>query len=466
MNKYIYLYQLENYETLRFLKGVYRSFFKKSKVRKIEFERDLKTKFILFFSIFIFLVISLLLLFLTPIYISAPIMALLWLLRFFLLIISEKLFLRYENRQNKKEFDAAKQKVRAFDEVVFVGIAGSSGKSSLLAILTELLGEKTATTIGTKDGLVGLVQSINQKLTLGLKQFICEMNANKPGQIKAMCVLTQPKIGILTNINEQHLERYKNIENTVSSKFELLQSLTEDGVGIVNLDNQLVRENLGKASAEKLIGYTLDGNSSQLCQKTVLVTAYEVLDYGSRFALNIAGEEYNFSTTLIGKNHLSNVVAAVICAVELGQKPEHLVEKVSNLKQIPHKLEQKIRNNIYILDNTGGSNVESFRNSLEILKMHPRKKVLVTPGIYEVGEKSNEVHKMLGYMTSGVADLIVLLGESHRTENIRAGALDHGFDKNRIIRVRDLDEVYRFVDKNLNEGDVVLLENDLDDRFV
>jgi UDP-N-acetylmuramoyl-tripeptide--D-alanyl-D-alanine ligase len=113
-----------------------------------------------------------------------------------------------------------------------------------------------------------------------------------------------------------------------------------------------------------------------------------------------------------------------------------------------------------------GSNVDGFRSSLEFISKFDRKKVVVTPGIYEVGEKSKEVHKMVGFMISKVADLIILLGESHRTENIRFGALDNNFDKNKIIRVKDLDEVFRFIDKNLGDGDVVLLENDLDVRFL
>ncbi|MFC1756196.1 Mur ligase family protein [Patescibacteria group bacterium] len=466
MNKYLYYYQLETYETLRFLKRVYRGFFKKGVVKEENLQWDLKAKFLISFSIFLYIAVSLVLLLFLPIYISTPIVLVFWILRFLILVLSELIFSQYEKRINKKILESAKQKVSAFKEVAFIGIAGSSGKSCIRELLTKLLGEKTVSTSDNDENLVDLAKLINEKLTLGLKSFICEMNANRAGQIQKMCKLTNPKIGILTNINEQHLERYKEIENTINSKFEVFQNMADDGLGVVNLDNTLVRDNLGKAYGGNLIGYTLENNRSGYCKDIFSIPNYALYEYGTKFSMTIYGEEYNFSTVLVGRSNLYNLIAAIVCAIELGEEPESLVERVNKLEHISRNMETKVRNNIHIIDNRGGSNVEGFRNSLEVLEKYGKKKVIVTPGAYEIGEKSNDVHKMLGYMASGVADLIILLGESERTDNIRQGALDNGFSKNKIIRVRDVDEVYRFIDKNLNEGDVVLLENDLDDRFM
>lgn len=466
MKKQLYLYQIERFETDRFLRRVIKNLFGKKTDLDYEIKWDLKSKFIFYYSIAIFIIISAVLIILTPYYIFIPGIVLVWFLRFLIIIFSEKMFSLYEKRADRKKIESAQQKINAFNEINFVGIAGSSGKTSFKKILAELLGNKTEMSEDKTQTIVELAETINKKLTIGIDNFLFEMNAEKQGKIKNMCQLIQPNIGVLLNINEQHLDRYKKIENTIRAKFEILNNLDNESFGLVNLDDALVRENLKQAKALRLIGYSLEGRTSDFCEKVISAKNFEIQKFGSWFSIEFEETEYVFETILIGKNQLSNILGAVACAIELGLKPDMLVEKVKNLEQISHKMELKTRDGIYILDNSGGSNVNGFKNSLDVISMFDRKKVVVSPGVYEVGEKSNEVHKMLGFMISKVADLIILLGESDRTDNIRTGALDNDFDKNKIVRVKDLDEVYKFIDKSLGEHDVVLLENDLDVRFL
>ena len=464
MNKFIYDYQLERYETTRFIKRVFSGFFKKAKNNKPRW--DNKAKFLLIGSYFQFLLISVLLTFFSPYYVAVPVIIILWLGRFIFLVISNFAYLPIEKQRNDKNIELAKQKIDSFPSFARVGIAGSSGKSSIKEILDGLLQENTLITREDENTLVSTAKLIDEKLNKDHKTFICEINAYKNGEIKKMCELTTPKIGLLPAINEQHLERFKSIDNTVDAKFELLQNLKVEGIGIVNLDEQLINSNLKKALPTKLIGYTLEGRENELCQQVLSANNIFMGPKGSSFSLEISGQLYFFKSPLLGKKHLSNLLAAIICAVELGESPLSLVGRVSQLEQIPGRLEYKIHNGIHVLNDVHSCNVAGYKEALSTLNMFEGTKVIATPGIFEIGNKSSEVHKLLGYLASQSADLILLIGKSDRTENIRFGALDNKFDKKNITRLKDLEEVYRFVDKNLNEGDAVLLENDLPERFL
>jgi len=464
MNKLIYDYQLERYETARFIKRVFSGFFKKTENKKPKW--DNKAKFLMIVGYFQFLLLSSLLIFFSPYYIAIPTIIILWLGKFIFLVVSNIAYLPIEKKRNDKKIELAKQKIDDFHDLTKIGIAGSSGKSSVKEILDSLLQKNTLTTGEDENTLMGTAKIIGKKLDQYHKTFICEMNICKNGEIKKICELITPGIGILPSINEQHLERFKSIENTVNTKFELLQNLKVEGIGIVNLDEQLINSNLKKALPTKLIGYTLEGRENELCQQVVSAQNIFMGPKGSSFSLEISGQLYFFKSPLLGKKHLSNLIASIICAVELGKAPSGLVKTVSQLEQVQGRLEYKTYNGIHILDDTRSCNVSGYKEALHVLNMFDGSKVIATPGIFEIGHKSNEVHKLLGYLASQATDLILLIGKSDRTENIKSGALDNNFNKKNIIRLKDVDEVYKFVDKNLKERDVVLLENNLPERFL
>jgi len=464
MNKLIYDYQLEKYETARFIKRALSRYFKKTKNKKPNW--DNKAKFLLIGGYFQFLLLSTLLIFFSPYYIAIPTIVILWLSKFIFLVVSNIAYLPIEKERNDKKIELAKQKIESFPNLTSIGIAGSSGKSSVKNILAGLLQENTLTTSENENTLMGIVEIIDKKLNHDQKTFICEMNTYKNGEIKKVCELITPSIGILPAINEQHLERFKSIENTIEAKFELLQNLEVEGIGIVNLDEHLINSNLKKALPTRLVGYTLEGRKNELCQQVVSAQNIFMGPKGASFSLEISGQLHFFKSPLLGKKHLGNLIAAIICAAEIGESPSNLISRVSQLEQIPGRLEYKNYNGIHILDDTHSCNVSGYKEALVVLDMFEGNKVIATPGIFEIGHKSNEVHKLLGYLASQTSDLILLIGKSDRTENIRFGALDNKFNEKNITRLKDIEEVYKFVDKNLKEGDVVLLENDLPERFL
>ncbi|MFC1722486.1 Mur ligase family protein, partial [Patescibacteria group bacterium] len=380
MNKYLLIYQLEEYNSKRFLNWVFKNFFRRHPPRKKEITWTNKSKLILLVSWVLLVTTGIFLFVFIKWYFALVVLLFLWLNNYLLLLLSNFLLSFPEKYKRKKYIENATAKLSSIPNIKKIGITGSAGKTSTKNILAGLLSTKTLSTPKSYNTDLGITKVIDFDLNHRYKNFIVEMGAYKTGEIKNLCEIVKPNIGILTSINEQHLERFKTIENTISAKFEILQNLSEPSVGIVNLDNPLILENIKKAQVMRLIGYSLENKHSEFCQSIVRAKNITFNHGVTEFETKMFDQEYKLQTNLLGKNHLSNILAAITCAIELGETPEKIAEKLKDIKSIPHRLELKNYNGINILDDTYSSNVAGFREALRVLSGFKGKKVIATPG--------------------------------------------------------------------------------------
>ena len=318
--------------------------------------------------------------------------------------------------------------------------------------------------------MFGIFKTIDFELNNRYKFFVCEMGAYKRGDVKEFCQLVSPDIGLLTGINEQHLERFGSIENTIQAKFEILTTLHNGAIGVVNLDNDLVRNNLSKFQKTieqkniSLIGYSIDGYKSEYCQDTYTIKAWSIENNKSIFDLTYKDNIYKITTSLVGKGHLSNILAAIAVALSCGQNINDIIKRVIKIKQIPHRLELKSSPGMTILDDTYSSNPSGFREALNTLKQFSGTKILVTPGIVELGEKALTIHKEIGSLAAEICDEIVLVGSSHNLKAMEESILFTGYSAEKITQLTSRAKVAEYLRDKTNV--TVLMENDLPDQYL
>ena len=391
-------------------------------------------------------------------------LAAVWVHSFILLILAVAVIKPYEvtNRLRVKWF--IRRKILSLTKLKVIGITGSYGKTSTKMCLQPLL-TNALMTPKSYNTMFGIYKVVDYELSASFNYFICEMGAYKIGDIKEFCDITVPHLGILTGINEQHLERFGSIENTICAKFEILQNLRAGGIGVANLDNRLVRENLHRANVP-VIGYSVEGFSSDRCKELVSVTSWKIEHNHTVFELQLGGKTYQGKTPLLGKGHLSNVVASIVCATQLGEPIEAVLAKAAKLNQIPHRLERRVGAGITILDNTYSSNPDGFREALSVLQSFPSHRILVTPGIVELGEELEKIHVQLGTNAAESCDEIVLVGDSRQTKALREGLSKAGFPEASLTQLASRSEVPGLLASRTNSGAVFLLENDLPDHYI
>jgi len=174
---------------------------------------------------------------------------------------------------------------------------------------------------------------------------------------------------------------------------------------------------------------------------------------------------YTFETSLLGKFNIYNILSAISLGYHFGIKIEDLILSVKRLTSTEHRLEIKKLGNITILDDAFNSNPEGSRAALEVLDLMPGKKIIVTPGMIDLGKKQEELNEQFGKYIASVCDEVILVGEL-QTKPILKGLLESGYDEKHIHIINDVKKAFVLIQKLKDKDTYVLLENDLPDLFV
>ena len=359
----------------------------------------------------------------------------------------------------------ALKKIRNMNNLKVIGITGSYGKTSSKNILADILNIKY-TTLPTPRNLntpYGLIMTINNYLDKFTDIFIAEMGAYVPGEIKELCDMVHPKYGILTRIGTAHLETFGSVENIQKTKFELIESLPRDGVGVLNRDDP------------KQVSYKLKNKCKILwigideADVDVKASNIKCSNVGTTFDVKFKGDNttYQFETKLLGKHNVYNILAGLALGREFGIPIISLQQAVRSVKPVEHRLELKKLGYFYQIDDAYNSNPVGAKSALEVLAMMPGVKVVVTPGMVELGDKEKELNKEFGRQiaTLSKADYVVLIGEK-RTLPIKEGLREKDFDEDNLIVYNDVKEAYNFIRGIKTKKDIyALFENDLPDTY-
>ena len=357
----------------------------------------------------------------------------------------------------------AHRKLKSINGLKIIGITGSYGKTSSKNIVSTILNYKYNTfpsprNLNTHNGLV---MAINNQMDKFSNIFIAEMGAFTRGEIKSLCKFLKPQYGILTTIGTAHLETFGSEENIIQAKFELIESLPSDGFAVLNRDD-VKQVNYSLKNKVKVIWIGIDNDDADVVAENI-----ECSSKGTSFDVVFKGDKnkYHFQTKLLGKHNVYNILDGIACGREFGIKNDDLVQAVRTVQPVEHRLELKKIGHFYMIDDAYNSNPVGAKGALEVLKMMPGMKIVVTPGMVELGSKEDEYNKIFGEEIADVADYVILIGE-RKTEPIKEGLLEKKFDKDKIIVFNDVREAYPFIEQlSINQNVYALFENDLPDTY-
>ena len=356
-------------------------------------------------------------------------------------------------------YSDAKKVIASMPNLTVVGITGSYGKTSAKFILTRILSEKyhVLMTPESYNTTMGVVKTIRNMLSPSHEVFVCEMGAKYVGDIKEITDLVAPKYGLITSIGPQHLETFRTIERIVDTKYELMEALPDKKNGVLNVSSPLILENDRYPQA---VGYGFE--SSQRTDYWAENISFG--PFGSKFTVKGKdGLSLELETKLLGKHNIVNIVGAVAMAVKLGVEPEKIAYAVRRLEAVPHRLQLRRQGGITIIDDAFNSNVEGAASALEVLGSFEKGgRILITPGMIELGEKQYEYNYEFGKKAAQHCDVIILVGEK-QTLPIQEGVKSMGFEALHVAK--DLGEALGIMRSLAGPGSVVLLENDLPDLF-
>ena len=341
-----------------------------------------------------------------------------------------------------------------------VGVTGSYGKTGTKYILSRMLSEKY-NTLHTPESFntpMGVVRTVRESMRADCEVFVCEMGAKKKGDIKEICDIAAPDFGIITSVGPQHLDTFGSIETVASTKFELADAIADKSRIFANGDNEIIRE---RARGTEIKLY---GTAPSLPYRAENIKGGR---NGASFDLVLGDERLSVSTKLLGRHNVLNITGAAALAYNMGVAPKDIAFAVSRLSPVEHRLEMKTSvAGSLLIDDAYNANPEGCLEAVRVLgSFEGMKKVIITPGLVELGEKEYECNKALGYAAAGVCDKIIFVGRE-RSVPLKDGALEAGYSEENIFvadSFKNAMEIYsQFADKDT----VVLLENDLPDNYL
>src|SRR6185437_2194690 len=308
---------------------------------------------------------------------------------------------------------------------VVVGVAGSYGKTSTKAILARILSSRypALATPRSFNTPMGLCRVIREQLQPEHRYFVAELGAYRRGEIRQLCNLVHPTIGVLTSVGPEHLERFGSMENVVKAEFELIDALPTDGVAIFNGADPTCRELATKSRCRYILaGGEADSHRVIWAEDVTLTSA------GLEFTLCLSdGRRVPVSTTLLGRHNVSNILVASAAALESGLSLDDVLTAIPHLEPVEHRLQLIPNpNGVVVIDDTYNSNPRGAATALETLAaFQGGRRYLVTPGMIELADHQEAAHREFGRQAAGVCDGVILIGPK-QTRAIADGLAEAG----------------------------------------
>lgn len=379
------------------------------------------------------------------------------------LILADIILMPVEKMINQGFINDAKRILKSMPNLKIIGITGSFGKTSTKHYLQRILSEKydVLITPGSFNTPMGVVRTVREYLKPYNEVFICEMGAKQRKDIEEICKIVHPHFGIITAVGPMHLESFKTIENVQATKFELADELPADGFIVINNDFEYCANR--PVNNVKAIRYGI--TNPEGCD--YIATDIRYTPNGTAFLIKGKdGFSLEVETRLLGECNVSDLLAAAVMAIQLGVDPKKIQYAISSIQQVEHRLSMKqTPGGVTIIDDAFNSNPAGSKMAVDVLAhFKDGKRIIVTPGMIELGTRQEELNQVLGEHIGKNVDVAIVVGEYNRDAIVK-GIRSTDFTEDNLYIVDTFNDSQQILAKILTRGDTVLYENDLPDTF-
>ena len=351
------------------------------------------------------------------------------------------------------------KKIMKKTNAVVIGVTGSYGKTTTKEFIAQILSKhgETVKTFANENTEIGVAKAVIKSIRNNTKYFVVEMGAYKKGEIKAICDIVKPTIGVITGIEPQHLALFGSIENIEKAKYELIESLPDTGIALFNYSNsrcvKLGEKTKNDKKTLKVLGYSLKETQKSNDSDIVSVIKSKK-DNEITFEVSIEEKRKNFTASFSMINLIENLTAAILVARCLNLDWNDISQGMKNV-ELPKgnmKVEKFIKG--VVVDDSYNSSPKSFESAIDYLDSYKNKtKLLITPGIIELGSESKKIHFDLGQKMKGRVQKIIV------TDKDNFQSLSLGYDnKGAITYSKDSKQINQEIKSTLSSEGMVLLE--------
>ena len=339
-----------------------------------------------------------------------------------------------------------------------VGVTGSNGKTTTKDLVAAAL--RTRYRVSKSEG------NLNNDLGLPLSLLraddaseivVLEMGMNHRGEIQRLAEIARPTVAVVTNVNPAHLENFTSVDEIALAKRELVESLPEEGTAVLNADDQRVRE-FAKVHRGRSVTFGVDAEADFRAEPAEGESAAGVSFRLRSGAGGREGPPLLFSSPLLGRHNVMNLLAAIAVASVFGINAEELPEALA--KQPPASMRGEVENlgGVLVLNDCYNSNPQAVLAMLDVLRRtEAGRRVAVLGEMKELGERAPHLHRQVGRALAE-AKVDVVVGVEGGARAIADEAVRHGFPSRAAHFFEDPEEAGEFLATFLKPGDVALFK--------
>ncbi len=350
------------------------------------------------------------------------------------------------------------KKLRRFEKIEIVGIAGSYGKSAVKEILFEILSSKgkTIKTGRGRNTLMDIIRTVDGQVKKNVRYFLVEMGAFAKGDIKQMTKLVKTDWAMIINIGSDNIERLGSIKNIFKANFELVDKMENKNRVLVNWDDEEIKKQIeGVEKYKEVIKMSFEGKRADFWINKVKMGKSK-----SVFWVKHKTKNYMFETKLFGRVNIENIAMAVCMGLMMGIPAKKIANTIAKIEAKEGYLKLiKTREGI-VIDDTRANNKFAFEKMIGDMKEAGGKKALVTPGILGIKRETKSVHQLLGKKAGDIFDEVVLVKESEMTRSMQVG-VGRSKTKTKLWFLEDESKYQKTINKLSNKYDWVVMEGDL-----
>lgn len=374
------------------------------------------------------------------------------------IVVAALLSLPLDILLKKRIIKQAKQKIIDNPNVTIIWVTGSYGKTSVKEYIKNLLQDSLEVIAPewTHNTLLWMSKFIIKELKQTTQVMIVEMGAYVPGDIRMLCDIAHPNMAVITGITKQHLERFKTLDNIISTKFEITEWLWDVWILFVDWENEAIKKWLEL--------YTKD-------EKYWIIKIWKLdVNYLPDFKwISFRYDNINYTTKLLWAHNAKNLALAIAVAQKLWVSSKEIQERVKRIWFVQHRLEllHNERTGVYVIDDSFNWNIEWVKSTIQLLKNTPFtwKRIYLTPWLVELWEDSKEIHFKLGTLLSSAVDLVVLI-QNENTLKIKEWLISQWFDENKVIMLNNTQEAHNQIWQFAKKWDLIVFQNDLTDNYL
>jgi UDP-N-acetylmuramoyl-tripeptide--D-alanyl-D-alanine ligase len=348
------------------------------------------------------------------------------------------------------------REVRRRSAAHLVAITGSAGKTTTKEVAADFLSVRyrVVRNPGNLNNHIGLPLSLLE-LRHGPDVAVVELGMNHAGEIRTLVQIAEPDVRVWTNVGDAHLGHFSSREAIADAKAEILEHATAETLLVANADDPLIMARVGGFGGRRLTFGERPGAD---------VRASDVRDLGfdgTTAIVSTPAGRLDLSVKLPGRAQLSNVLAAIAVAIDLGVPPTSVEAHARDLRPFHRRgSTSPLRGGARLVDDSYNASPAAMQAMLEALKATPvaGRRVAVLGEMLELGDSSPALHEACGRAAAaaGVQELVVIGGAA--AESLAMGAERAGLDRTHVHRFSDSLSAADAIPLLIRPGDLVLVK--------